>query len=208
MRRNRSLLFASLLCAFLVISIAGQSGRKQKKAEAQPPVQGVNRPELRTQPEPEVEAESEEKKDEKKEKGPAVLVMSDMGDMNIPMYYTDTARQACVAELHETMRMLDVREGRNQTRSDAVKAAKEDDVNVVYLELVISNMGTMGGVDLRYMIYEHKTAKVLGAGSGYPMQPNRGAGMPPIGANRIQMQLDWAGRDVAQQVIKRLGLRP
>lgn len=206
MRRNLSLLFALLLCTFLVISIAGQSGRKQKKAESQPPVQGVNRPELRTQPEPEVEAE--EKKEEKKEKGPAVLVMSDMGDMNIPMYYTDTARQACVAELHEMLRMLDVREGRNQTRSDAVKAAKDDDVYVVYLELAVNGMGTMGGIDLRYMIYEHKTAKVLGAGSGYPMQPNRGSGMPPIGANRIQMQLDWAGRDVAQQVIKRLGLRP
>ncbi|MFN0087512.1 MAG: hypothetical protein ACKVX9_19135 [Blastocatellia bacterium] len=206
MRRNLSLLFASLLCAFLVISIGAQSGRKQKKAETQPPVQGVNRPELRTQPEPEVEAE--EKKEEKKEKGPAIMIMSDMGDMNIPMFYTDTARQACLAEFHDVLKTADLREARNQTRSDAVKTAKQDDVYVVYLELVISNMGTMGGVDLRYMVYEPKTAKVAGAGSGFPVQPSRGIPMPPIGANRIQMQLDWAGRDVAQQVIKRLGLRP
>ena len=206
MRRKLNLLLAALLCTLLAVSIGAQSGRKQKKTEQQPPVQGVNRPELRTQPEPEVEAE--EKKEEKKEKGPAFLVMSDMGDMNIPMWYTDTARQACVAELADMLKTADVREGRNQTRSDAVKAAKDDDVYVVYLELTVNGMGTMGGVDLRYMIYEHKTAKVLGAGSGFPTQPRRNVPLPPIGANRLQVQLDWAGRDVAQQVVSRLGLRP
>ena len=59
---------------------------------------------------------------------------------------------------------------------------------------------------MRYTLFEPKTAKIIGTGIGYPQQP-RGGSLPPIGASRYQVLLEWMGRDVAQQVLKRLGWR-
>ncbi|MFN7828632.1 MAG: hypothetical protein ACK5RR_11750, partial [Acidobacteriota bacterium] len=56
------------LAALLSISGPGQSGRRQKRAESQPPVQGVNQPEARTQPEPTITPEEERPK----EQGPGI----------------------------------------------------------------------------------------------------------------------------------------
>jgi hypothetical protein len=63
------------------------------------------------------------------------------------------------------------------------------------------------GVDLRYTVFEPKTGKVVGTGSGYPSQPSGRMPVPPIGASRDQIYLEWMGRDVARQVMKRLNLR-
>jgi hypothetical protein len=65
-----------------------------------------------------------------------------------------------------------------------------------------------GNVDLRYTIFEPKTGKVAGMGSGYPVQPTTRIPVPPIGASRDQIYIDWAGRDVARQVMKKLGITP
>ncbi len=195
---------AMTMTSLLTAGAAAQSGRKQKRAETQPPVQGVNQPEARTQPEPEpVPEESREQK-----KGPGIMIMTGMTDAMIPLYFTDTASRGCVSELQRILRQAhDVREARNQTRSDAIKAAKEDpDYYIVLLELELDQFGTsMMGVNLRYTIFEPKTAKVLGVGNGFPTQPSSGSPIPPIGASRQQVYLDWAGRDVAYQVVKRLG---
>ena len=196
-------LFAA--CLLLGATALAQSGRKQKKAEEQPPVQGINQPETRTVPEPEVSPD----KPKEKEKGPVVLVSTAMPDIEIPMYYTDAAREGCVNELRREVKSIELHQERNQHRSDAIKAAKDDDrTYVVYIELTYDRMGagSMNGLDMRYTIFEPKTAKVVGTGSGYPRQPS-GMGAPPIGATRDQVYVDWAGRDVAQQVIKRLNLR-
>jgi hypothetical protein len=206
-----------LICLFTLISLTApcvpaQSGRRQKKAEPQPAVQGVNQPETRTQPEPVATADQPREK----EKGPGILIMTGMTDAMIPLYFADTARQGCISELRNLLQGLqglqgghDIREARNQSRSEAIKAARDDDqYYVLWLEVEIDQMGTsMMGVDLRYTIFEPKTAKVVGIGSGYPSQPSSGSSMPPIGASRQQVYLDWAGRDVARQVVKRLGWR-
>ncbi len=207
MRLNLKLTIASVIClAALFILVSAQSGRKQKKAEPQPQVQGVNRPETRVQPEPEITPEKP------KEKGPqrTIMVMTSMPDLSIPLYYTDIARQGCLSEFRDALKTLDLRESRNQTRSDAIKTAKEDDgTYVVLIDMEYDRLGgSTTGVDLRYTIFEPKTAKVAGTGSGYPTQPSGRMPSPPIGASRDQVYLEWMGRVVARQVMKRLGLTP
>src|SRR5204863_8860070 len=98
--------------------------------------------------------------------------------INISLYLADISREGCIRELREVP-TLEIREERNQTRSDAIKAAKADDqTNVVLIELRADNMSS-AGFDLRYTIFEPKTAKVIGTGSGYPVQPNTGSSAPP-----------------------------
>ena len=206
MRRHLLLIFASFICLSLLSAMAaGQSGRKQKKAESQPPVQGVNQPEARVQPEP--EATAQKPKEEKDQR--SIMVATGMSDVAIPLYYVDTARQACLSELRNALKSIDLREARNQNRSEAVKIAKQEDrTYVVLMELELDRMGSSStGVDLRYTIFEPKTGKVVGTGSGNPVQPG-GISAPPIGGSRDQVYLDWMGRDVARQVMKRLRLVP
>ena len=207
MRHNWKFWAIVLACGFLLGAPAlAQSGRKQKKAEVQPPPQGVNQPETRTVAEPEVAPEKEKEKE--KEKGRAILVSTAMTDIEIPGFYADAAREGCASELRRELKSVELHQERNQHRSDAIKAAKdEDNTYVVYIELTYDRMGagSMNGLDMRYTIFEPKTAKVVGTGAGYPRQP--GYGVPPIGASRDQVMVEWAGRDIAQQVIKRLNLR-
>ncbi|MDQ3012715.1 MAG: hypothetical protein M3X11_18650 [Acidobacteriota bacterium] len=206
MRHNLKFAAAVVACVLMFGALAlAQSGRKQKKAENQPPPQGINQPETRTVAEPEIAPD----KPKEKEKGPGIMVSTAMPDMEVPMYYADAAREGCFNELRRELKAIELRQERNQHRSDAIKAAKgEDGAYVVYIELTYDRMGagSMNGLDLRYTIFEAKTSKVLGTGSGYPRQPNTG-GAPPMGASRDQVYIDWAGRDIAQQVIKRLNLR-
>ena len=71
----QALKILAIMLAFgvlLGVSALAQSGRKQKKAEVQPPPQGVNQPETRTVAEPEIAPEKPKEKE--KEKGPAILV--------------------------------------------------------------------------------------------------------------------------------------
>jgi hypothetical protein len=193
------------VCGFLLSASAlAQSGRKQKKAETQPPPQGINQPEARTVAEPEVTPE----KPKEKEKGPAILVSTAMTDFEIPSFYADAAREGCFSEFRRELKVIQLNQERNQHRSDAMKAAKDNETYVVYIELTYNRMGggTMNGLDMRYTIFEPKTARIAGSGYGYPTQPN-GMPIPPLGGSRDQVYVDWAGRDIAQQVIKKLNLR-
>ena len=215
MRHKLSTNVLALLClAFCLLTIcasaSAQSGRKQKKADPLPPIQGVNQPEARTTPESEVAPETQDKEKEKEKPKVGLVVMSDMGDMGVPMYYNDTARIACVQELHKQIPSLPVSDGgSNKNRSDAMHAAKDSDtVYVVLLELVVDRMGTSAsGLELRFTLYEPKTGKQALFGSGYPTPP-RGMPVPPLGTSRAQLSIEWSGRDVAQQIISRLKLRP
>lgn len=206
MRHNLKFAATAAVCVLMLAVLAlAQSGRKQKKAETQPPPQGINQPETRTVAEPEIAPE----KPKEKEKGPAIVVSTSMTDIEVPSYYADTAREGCFNELRRELKVIELRQERNQHRSDAIKMAKdEENTYVVYIELTYDRMGagSMNGLDMRYTIFGPQTAKVMGTGSGYPRQPNTG-GAPPLGASRDQVYVDWAGRDIAQQVIKRLNLR-
>jgi hypothetical protein len=198
--------FCLVLFAALASSNLAQSGRKQKKADPLPPVQGVNQPELRTQPEPEVEVE----KDEKKKEGPrrALMVMTDMPDIGISNFYPDMARRGCLDEVRDNLKAVVLSEAQNQTRADAMKTAKDgDDMHVIWMEFRADRMtqSSYGGFELRFTLLEPKTGKILGSGVGYPQQPQSRVPLPPIGGNRPEILADWAGRDVAQQVMRRLG---
>jgi hypothetical protein len=207
MRRNLKPVFAASICLLMLaafaMSTSGQSGRRQKKPEPQPPIQGVNQPEARTVPEPEVAP------DKPKEKGPqrTIMVATSMPDIGISSFYPDAARRGCIEEFRSRMRDIQLRDASNQTRSDAIKVAKEGDgTYVVWMEFLADEMGTSNtGFDLRYTVFEPKTAKVVGSGSGYPQQPAGPISLPPIGSARTDVYADWAGRDVARQVMKRLG---
>ena len=207
MRHNLKPVFAALICLFTLAAFvtltSGQSGRKQKKAEPQPPIQGVNQPESRTAPEPEVSPDKPKEKDP----GRAVLVSTAMADIGISSFYPDTARRGCAEEIRSAMRAVQISEESNQHRSDAIKVAKESEgTYVVWMEFQVDQMGTSRyGFELRYTVFEPKTAKVVGSGYGYPQQPTGPIALPPIGSGRTDVYADWAGRDVARQVMKRLG---
>lgn len=204
MKRYFSRVVVVTICFVALALIAqGQSGRKQKKPEPQPPVQGVNQPEMRTQPEQEVAPE----KDKPAEPRRSMMVATSMPDVSIPLYFADTARQGFISEVRHYVQTIDLREERNQNRADAIKMAKqEDSMVVVLLELDLDRMATSySGVELRYSIFEPRTGKAIGMGSGFPQQPSS-IGVPPIGASRQQVYVDWQGRDAARQVLKRLGL--
>ncbi len=206
MRRYPVFILALSVCLLMLYTLAfSQSGRKQKKADPQPPVQGVNQPEARVKPEPEVTPEKPKDKEPRR----SIMVATSMPDMMLPLYYADIARQGCLREFRDELKTIDLREERNQTRSDAIKVAKDSDTYVVLMELEPDRLGgTMSNVDLRYTIFEPKTGKIGGSGSGYPVQPSSRLPLPPIGASRDQIYLEWMGRDVARQVIKRLRLAP
>jgi hypothetical protein len=206
MRRNLKPLFAVLICLLTLAAFAAmtsaQSGRKQKKAAPQPPVQGVNQPESRTVPEPEVSPD----KAKEKEPGRSVMVSTSMADFGVSSFYPDTARRGCVDEFRGAMRAIQISEESNQHRSDAIKVAKESERYVVWMEFLVDQMRTSSyGFELRYTVFEPKTAKVVGSGYGIPQQPTGPIALPPIGGARTDVYADWAGRDVARQVMKRLG---
>ena len=67
-------------------------------------------------------------------------------------------------------------------------------------------MGTSRyGFELRYTVFEPKTSKVVSSGYGYPQQPTGPLSLPPMGGGTADVYADWAGRDAARQVMKRLG---
>ena len=206
MLRNLKPVFAALICLFALAAFAtltsGQSGRKQKKSEPQPPIQGVNQPESRTVPEPEVSPDKPKEKDP----GRSVLVSTAMADFGISSFYPDAARRGCIEEFRDAMRTIKISEERDQHRGDAIKAAKDSDRYVVWMEFQADQMGTSRyGFELRYTVFEPKTAKVVGTGYGIPQQQTGPISLPPIGSGRTDVYADWAGRDVARQVMKRLG---
>ena len=207
MRRYSLLVVAALLftlaspCASLA-----QSGRKQKKAEPMPPVQGVNQPELRTQQETAVAPEDNKAKEKDRT---WIEVMSSMPDIGIPTYYTDTARQAFSQEMRKFSQSVQLTDGgNNKNRKEAMDAAKNSDKTyAVWLELQTDQYSNNGyGFDLRYWVFEPKTGKQIAFGSGYPQRPN-GMPQPPIGMSRVEVYIEWAARDVAQRVAEKLGLR-
>lgn len=204
--KSSFVIFACLL--MLATMVVAQSGRKQKKADPQPQVQGVNNPDARTVPEPEVVPEKP--KEKPVEKGKAIQISSAMGDMEIPMYYTTAVSDGCLDQLRRELKTAQLSSERNQTRSDAMKDAKDsEDLFVVWIELQYSRVGagSMNGVDVRFTVFEPKTGRQIFFGTGFPRQP-QGMPIPPMGGgSRDQMYLDWAGRDIADQVIRKLGLR-
>ncbi len=208
MRIHAKSLVVLIGCLLVLGAVAtGQSGRKQKKADPQPVVQGVNNPDSRTVPEPEVVPDKP--KEKPKEKGKAIQISSAMADMQLPMYYADAVRDGCLDQLRRELKTAQLSSERNQTRGDAMKTAKEsEDLFVVWIELQYDRYGTgsMNGVDVRFTVFEPKTGKQIFFGSGYPRQP-QGMPIPPLGGTRDQMYLDWSGRDIADQVIRKLGLR-
>jgi hypothetical protein len=204
MRRNLKPILAALCCLLaLGVIAAGQSGRKQKKADPQPPVQGVNQPEARTLPEPEVPPDKPKEKDP----GRSVLVSTAMADIGISSFYPDASRRGCIDQLRDALHTVQISEERNQHRSDAIKYAKEGDKTyVIYMEFLVDQMASSSyGFELRYTVFEPKTAKIVATGYGYPQQPSGPISMPPMGGTRTDLYADWAGRDVARQVMKRLG---
>lgn len=213
MRYRHFLLFAALLCALsCATSVAAQSGRKQKRAEPTPPVQGVNQPETRTtQSETVAVDESGPNKDKDNGKPKtSVIVMSNLTEIGIPMFYSDTARAACAQEIQKNASSTRASDGgSNKNRSDAMKVAKEnEDTYVVLLELVFDQFSnTANGLDLRFSVFEPKTGKQIAFGSGMPVPPN-GTPTPPMGMNREQVYLEWMARDAAQRIISKLKLRP
>ncbi len=207
MRRNLKPIFASLLCLLILCaSASAQSGRKQKKADPMPPVQGVNQPELRTQQETAVAPEDNKAKEKDRT---WVEVMSNMPDIGVPTYYTDTARQAFSQEMRKFSQSVQLTDGgNNKNRKDAMDQAKNSDKTyTVLLELQTDQYSNNGyGFDLRYWVFEPKTGKQIAFGSGYPQRPNS-MPQPPIGMSRVEVYIEWAARDVAQRVAEKLGLR-
>lgn len=203
------------LCLLIVAGSAAlaQSGRKQKKTTPEPPPQGVKMPEEKSDPKGHSDSDAPQPEDKQKEKAPALhfLVGTSMQEnFNVPMMYTDIAREGCLRELR-TNPAVQVTAINNLTRGEAIEAAKKDDKRyVIWMELVVDQFtaNTYEGFDLRFMLFEPKTGKVLATGSGYPQTQTGRTPLPPIGMNRAEVRVELAGRDVARRVLSRLNVQP
>ena len=202
MKRSSLLVAVFAIALIAVVTTSAQSGRKSKKADPQPPIQGVNQPETRVVPEPTGASDSQPKS---KEKQLAVLVSSDLVDAFSSSYYIDYARQACIAQLRDENRSLDIREAKDTNRAQAAKRAKEDEVFVIHLEMRNSGMSSSsasGSFDLMFTVYQPKTGKSVGSGSGYPSQGGARMPIPAGGYGYDQRALEMMGRDAANKALK------
>jgi hypothetical protein len=196
-----ALLFAPLLILALLNTAAlAQSGRKQKKAPDLPPVQGVPAPSKTPEaPQPDIpqpDPEEEEKKEKARASAKGIILGTDWADMNVSMGMADYVRRACHSELSRIVRGLEVRNTGNMSRSDAIKMAKDEDrFYVVAIEF--QSFGSQ--YEVRYTIYEPKTAKPMGTGSAPIYTDAYG--------RASYYSFERAGRDIAQQLIRRLDLR-
>jgi hypothetical protein len=198
--RNAKWFVALLLLVLLGTVGSAQSGRKQKKAPELPPVQGVPAPSKTPEapppdiPEPDPEKEKEKEKERASAKG--IIIGTDWADMNVSMGMADYVRRACQSELSRVVRGLEIRNTGNMSRSDAIKMAKDEDRFYV----VAIEFQTFGSqYEVRFTIYEPKTAKSIGIGSAPIYTDNTG---------RVSYySFERAGRDIAQQLIRRLDLR-
>lgn len=193
-------------CLLLVAGavVLGQSGRKQKKSEPLPPVQGVPESKTKDAP-PETEPEAPpEKKPELKQR---VVIASDTGSFDVSIISMNVARQACVDELRrEAGRDANVQDGGSMTRSDAMKAAKGDDHSYFVLLEARTMAMSSGQPELNYVIFAPKSGKISGTGIGMPVQYNSRVPRPPIAMSRYDYAWELCGRDVAHQLIGRLKL--
>lgn len=198
--RNTKWLVALLTLVLIGTAALAQSGRKQKKAPDLPPVQGVPVPSKAPEapapdtPEPDPEKEKEKEKAQASAKG--IILGTDWADMNAAMGMGDYVRRACQSELARIVRGLEVRNTGNMSRSDAIKMAKDEDRFYV----VAIEFQTFGSqYEVRYTIYEPKTAKSIGLGSAPIYADNTG--------RTSYYSFERAGRDIAQQLVRRLDLR-
>lgn len=195
-------ILTGLVVVLLLTTFAfAQSGRKQKKAPDLPPVQGVPAPSKTPEPPqpdvPDPDPEKEKEKEKARANAKGIILGTDWADMNASMGVADFVRQSVRAELTRAIRGLEVRDTGRMNRSDAIKMAKDED-RFYTVAMEFRFIGQQ--YEVQYIIYEPKTAKTMGVGSAWiPMD-----GMGRTSAWSYQR----AGRDIAQQLIQRLGLQP
>jgi hypothetical protein len=138
----------------------------------------------------------EKEKEKARASAKGIILGTDWADMNVSMGMADYVRRACHSELTRIVRGLEIRNTGNMSRSDAIKMAKDEDRFYV----VAIEFQTFGSqYEVRYTIYEPKTAKPIGLGSAPIFADNTG---------RISYwSFERAGRDIAQQLVRRLDLR-
>ncbi len=144
------------------------------------------------------------------EKVTAIMLATPFPGPDLSFTFIVIASRACAAELR-TMRGLDVTEARDQSREDAIKAAKENDRGVVvYLEFrafALSN-GPPKEEDLTlyFTVFEPKTGKVMTTGAGHPT-PSSFLPLPKAGAARDERLVELAAQDAARNILKKLKLK-
>jgi hypothetical protein len=202
--RRRAALIAFCLLLLVGAVALGQSGRKQKKADPLPPVQGVPSSATKDEktPEPEPQPEPEKKVEIKRR----VVVVSDTASFDVSMISMNVARQACVDELRRGAgRDVNIQDGGSMTRGEAMKAAKNDDLTYYAFLEARTMSASSGQAELNYVIFAPKSGKISGTGIGLPVQSgviNR----PPIAASRYDYAWELCGRDAARQIAGRLDL--
>ncbi len=198
--RSAKILTVSIIVILLSTVAFGQSGRKQKKGQDLPPVQGVPAPSKTPEPPksdlPEIDPEKEKEDEKKKASMRGIIIGTDWADMNVSMGIADYVRGACQDELRRTVRGLEIRSTGKMGRSDAIKMAKDED----RFYTVLMEFSTMSQLEVRFTIFEPKTAKVLGIGSAWIQTDSYG--------RSSYYYYERAGRDVARQILGRVDLHP
>lgn len=202
--RRRATLIAFCLLLLVAAVALGQSGRKQKKADPLPPVQGLpssatkddKTPEPDPQPEPEKKAEIRQR----------VVIVSDTASFDVSMISMNVARQACVDELRRGVgRDVNIQDGGSMTRGEAMKAAKNDDISYYAFLEARTMSASSGQAELNYVIFAPKSGKISGTGIGLPMRSGT-ITRPPIAASQYDYAWELCGRDAARQIAGRLKL--
>ncbi len=174
--KNTTFIVTAFLLALLVVPVFAQAKDKQQKplnVPAQTP-----------------------KNDQEKITLRGIVLGTDWTDMTATMGVAEDIRTACHFELIHAVKELEIRDTQDLSRSDAIKMAKkEEDFFVVTLELQ-----TLGSrYDVRFTVYEPKTAKTIGTGSAFLYKDTNG--------QVAHASHQRAGQSLARQILDRIGLR-
>ena len=202
--RSRFLLCCLLIVAACAISAQGQSGRRQQKA---PPSAPVHTPTPEPTPEP--------KEQKKSDLGFLVAVNKFATQDALPWSYYDAAMRGCADRLRSgSSASIDVAQS-DMNRGEAIKKAKsETTIYVVLLTLVFDQMTAQSfdDIELEYVVFTPKTAKVVATGRTYLNVNRRGplvVGPSRRGATSVMMReqlMRHAGEDAGQRILKAMNL--
>lgn len=199
--RNAKWLVALLTLALIGCAAFAQSGRKQKKAPDLPPVQGVPAPSKTPEaPQPDIpqpDPDEEGKKEKARASAKGIILGTDWADMNASMGVADFVRRACRSELTRVIRSLEIRDTGNMSRSDAVKIAKDEER---FYTVAMEFRFIAQQYEVQFTIFEPKTGKAMGVGSAWIQTDMYG--------RASNWSYERAGREIAQQLIRRLDLQP
>jgi hypothetical protein len=199
-KRGHLLIACALTLLCLSQAAIAQSGRRQIKRDAAPPIIA-----------PEIKTEEVAKPPKAKASPIASLIVG--GDtlsstFDVPSGYLDIAINSCIERLSKASSLMVKSAGSSMRRKEAIdKAKKQEEAYVVWVDLK-SEMGgaSQTGLILEYSIFSPQTAKVKDSGHIYLDRARNsrvGVGLPQSIGRKLPLDylMKEGGRELANRVM-------